>query len=100
MIRPFVVQLSQFRVTWLAIGLLVGAMLVATAVAVVAPRLETLGGARDSATQQHPGYGAGYPQHGGLAGPSTPRAQQHPGYGVGYPQHGGLAGPSLVDGQP
>ena len=100
MIRPFVAQVSQFRVTWLAIGLLVGAMLVATAVAVIAPRFGTLGGAQNAATQQHPGYGVGYPQHGGLAGPSTVSVSQHPGYGIGYPQHGGLAGPSLVDGHP
>jgi len=99
-IRPFVAQVSQFRVTWLAIGLLVGAMLVATAAAVIAPRFGTLGGAQNAATQQHPGYGVGYPQHGGLAGPSTVSVSQHPGYGVGYPQHGGLAGPSLVDEQP
>jgi len=98
MIRPFVAQVSQFRVTWLAIGLLVGAMLVASAAAVIAPRFGTLGGAQNAATQQR--YGVGYPQHGGLAGPSTVGVSQHPGYGIGYPQHGGLAGPSLVDGQP
>lgn len=51
-------------------------------------------------TRVHPGYGTGYPLHGGLAGPSRlePRAE-HPGYGTGYPQHGGLAGPSRSGGQ-
>lgn len=46
----------------------------------------------------HPGYGAGYPLHGGLAGPSRLSAVDQPGYGVGYPLHGGLAGPSRADG--
>jgi hypothetical protein len=52
-------------------------------------------------------YGAGYPQHGGLAGPSRVGVTStvtgpmsavdlagH--YGPGYPLHGGLAGPSQV----
>jgi hypothetical protein len=96
--RPFVAQLSQFRVTWLAIGLLVGAILFARAVAIVAPRLGALGGNQNTATQQHPGYGTGYPQHGGLSG--TPVRVENQGYGTGYPQHGGLSGPSQVNGQP
>ena len=44
-------------------------------------------------------YGAGYPFHGGLAGPSRHLSAvdlaAH--YGPGYPLHSGLAGPSRVD---
>ena len=44
--------------------------------------------------------GAGYPLHGGLAGPSTvgqaPAVDQANPYGPGYAVHGGLAGPSTV----
>ena len=99
MIRPFVAQVSQFRVTWLAIGLLVGAILIASAVAIAAPRLGAFGGNQNTVTQQHPGYGTGYPQHGGLSGTSPVRVENQ-GYGAGYPQHGGLAGSGLGDGQP
>ena len=96
--RTFVAQVSQFGVTWLAIGLLVGAILVASVVAVVAPRLGTFGGDQNTITQQHPGYGTGYPQHGGLSG--TPVRVENQGYGTGYPQHGGLAGSGLGNAQP
>jgi hypothetical protein len=95
--RSFVGQVSQFRVTWLAIGLLIGTLLVASATVIVAPRLGELFGAENAATREHPGYGTGYPQHGGLAGPSTVTGDQRTGYGTGYPQHGGLAGPSTAD---
>jgi len=96
--RTFVAQVSQFGATWLAIGLLVGAILVASAVAVVAPRLGVFGGNQSQITQQHPGYGTGYPQHGGLSG--TPVRVENQGYGTGYPQHGGLAGSGLGNAQP
>ena len=96
--RTFVAQVSQFGATWLAIGLLVGAILVASVVAVVAPRLGAFGGNQNTANQQHPGYGTGYPQHGGLSG--TPVRVENQGYGTGYPQHGGLAGSGLGDAQP
>jgi hypothetical protein len=69
--------------------------MVAAAGIAVAPRISIPSGARTTLTQQHPGYGIGYPRQGGLAGPSRPTAE-HPGYGVGYPLHGGLAGPSRV----
>jgi hypothetical protein len=41
-------------------------------------------------------YGAGYPLHGGLAGPSrfVPGFDLDGHYAAGYPLHGGLAGPS------
>jgi hypothetical protein len=65
-----------------------------------------VGSGRD-ATVESKTYGAGYPLHGGLAGPSRVGAASvaagpmsavdlagH--YGVGYPLHGGLAGPSQV----
>ena len=98
--RSFVRQVSQFRITWLAIGLLIGTLLVASATAIVAPRLGDLFGPQDAATWEHPGYGVGYPQQGGLAGPSLVTVERHPGYGIGYPMHGGLAGPSTADSQP
>ena len=122
MIRPFVIQAAQFRLTWLVIGLLVGTMLVATAFALAnVPRFGQPSSDRTTITQQHPGYGTGYPRYGlagpswaqlgpqhpgygtgypryGLAGPSWAQlGPQHPGYGTGYPLHGGLAGPSWVD---
>jgi len=40
--------------------------------------------------------GAGYPLHGGLAGPSRVGTDAISSYGIGYPLHGGLAGPSRV----
>lgn len=96
MIRPFVLQAAQFRLTWLVIGLLVGTMIVATAFALAnVPRFGQPSGGPATLTQQHPGYGIGYPRY-GLAGPSFAQLQlhQHPGYGTGYPQRYGLAGPS------
>ena len=95
MIRPFVIQAAQFRLTWLVIGLLVGTMIVATAFALAnVPRLGQPSGGQTTITQQHPSYGFGYPLHGGLAGPTNAQLDRHPGYGVGYPLHGGLAGPT------
>ena len=40
------------------------------------------------------GYGANYPEHGGLAGQSADVGGSTVGYGVNYPEHGGLAGQS------
>ena len=40
--------------------------------------------------------GAGYPLHGGLAGPSRVGTIASSSYGIGYPLHGGLAGPSRL----
>ncbi len=97
MIRPFVIQAAQFRVTWLLVGLLVGTLIVATAFATTSgPRFGQPNGDGTTFTQQHPSYGRGYPLHGGLAGPSRVQRELHPGYGPGYPLHGGLAGPSSV----
>jgi hypothetical protein len=97
MIRPFVVQAVQFRATWLVIGLLIGTMIVAAAFAIAnVPRLGQPSGGQTTIGQQHPGYGDGYPLHGGLAGPTRLQVDEHPGYGAGYPLHGGLAGPSSV----
>ena len=42
-------------------------------------------------------YGAGYPLHGGLAGPSAVVTNQAGSFAPGYPLHGGLAGPSQAD---
>jgi len=40
--------------------------------------------------------GAGYPLHGGLAGPSRVGTIASSSYGIAYPLHGGLAGPSRM----
>ena len=42
-------------------------------------------------------YAAGYPLHGGLAGPSQLATRERESYAAGYPLHGGLAGPSRVE---
>ncbi len=95
MIRPFVIQAAQFRATWLLIGLLAGSLIVAAAFDISSvPGFGQPNRAGTTITQQHPGYGSGYPGSGGLAGPSWVQREQHPGYGIGYPLHGGLAGPS------
>ena len=56
--------------------------------------------ANDDAAVRGDHYGAGYPLHGGLAGPSRVapiiRTVEGNAYGAGYPLHGGLAGPSRV----
>jgi hypothetical protein len=54
----------------------------------------------DNAAVRGDHYGAGYPLHGGLAGPSRVgtgiQTVEGSRYGAGYPLHGGLAGPSRV----
>lgn len=97
MIRPYVVQAAQVRGTWLVIALLVGTIIVATAFALAnVPRLGQPSGGPTTVSQEHAGYGTGYPLHGGLAGPSLAQLNRHPGYGTGYPLHYGLAGPSFA----
>ena len=54
------------------------------------------GPSRISVFDQHAAYRAGYPLHGGLAGPSRVASVEQSGFGAGYPAHGGLAGPSGV----
>ena len=54
------------------------------------------GPSRVSVFEMH-GYGAGYPLHGGLAGAAGLSTAVDSGYGAGYPLHGGLAGPSQID---
>ena len=52
-------------------------------------------GAAASGTHQAGSYAPGYPEHGGLAGPTpVSEVNQAGGFASGYPQHGGLAGPS------
>jgi hypothetical protein len=76
------------------------ALLAVFAVAVIGVGLWSQAGpTRDVTTVSHT-YGAGYPLHGGLAGPSrvgrVTAVDQGAHYGPGYPLHGGLAGPSQV----
>ena len=55
------------------------------------------GPSRISVFEQYAASRAGYPLHGGLAGPSRVTAVEQSGFGAGYPLHGGLAGPSQLD---
>lgn len=84
--------------TRLPIGLFIAGLLAfLTASAMLVPRLGTLGQGANAGTIEEFGYGAGYPTHGGLAGPSRLSLQaDHAGYGTSYPLHGGLAGPSRL----
>ena len=81
-------------------GVLEVAILAVIAVAVIGVGVWSQAGSIRDVTTQSQAYGAGYPLHGGLAGPSqvgkvsTVDLAGH--YGVGYPLHGGLAGPSRI----
>lgn len=81
--------------TGLAVGFVavMVTILVAAGIA-LAPRFSQPQPANNILTNANHGYGTGYPQHGGLAGPSRIESVEFWGYGPGYPQHGGLAGPS------
>jgi hypothetical protein len=80
------------------LGVLGVAILALIAVAVIGVGVWSQAGSIRDVTTDSPAYGAGYPLHGGLAGPSrvgrvsTVNLAGH--YGAGYPMHGGLAGPS------
>jgi hypothetical protein len=90
------------------LGVLGVAILAVIAVAVIGVGVWSQAGSIRDVTTDSPAYGAGYPLHGGLAGPSrigrvstvagpsgsmsTVDLDGH--YGPGYPLHGGLAGPS------
>jgi hypothetical protein len=83
------------------LGVLKVAILVAMAVAVIGVGVWSQAGSIRDVTIDSPAYGAGYPLHGGLAGPSRvgpiSKVDLARHYGSGYPLHGGLAGPSRVD---
>ena len=80
------------------LGVLGLAILAVIAVAVIGVGVWSQAGSIRDVTVESQAYGAGYPLHGGLAGPSrvgrvsTVDPAGH--YGAGYPLHGGLAGPS------
>ena len=78
------------------LGVLEIAILAAIAVAAIGLGTWTQAGSIRDTTLDSQAYGAGYPLHGGLAGPSglasTVDVPAH--YAAGYPLHGGLAGPS------
>ncbi len=90
------------------LGALPLAILAVIAVALIGVGAWSQAGSLNDVTIDSRGYGAGYPLHGGLAGPSrvgqvstvagpsgsmsTVELAGH--YGPGYPLHGGLAGPS------
>ncbi len=96
----YVANTDRRGATWLPIGLSIAGLLAASiAAATLAPRLGILDqGANSGSAGGQFGYGAGYPMHFGLAGPSQLNLRaEHGGYGVGYPLHGGLAGPSQLD---
>jgi hypothetical protein len=102
MATPYVANALRPGAIRLPIGLFIAGLLALfIAAATLAPRLGNLEQGASGGSIEEFGYGAGYPMHFGLAGPSrlSPRAE-HGGYGVGYPLHGGLAGPSQVDEAP
>ena len=77
------------------------AILAVIAIAVAGVAIWSQTGSIGDVSVDQPAQGAGYPLHGGLAGPSrvgqlaaVDMASQ---YGSGYPLHGGLAGPSRTD---
>ena len=80
-------------------ALLFGVAVVVGLIAILLWSPWTVPGTRSTAdAARH--YGAGYPLHGGLAGPSRVgtgiQTVEGSRYGAGYPLHGGLAGPSRV----
>ena len=83
------------------LGVLEFAILAVIAVAVIGVGVWSQAGSMSDVTIDSPVYGAGYPLHGGLAGPSRvgpiSKVDLARHYGSGYPLHGGLAGPSRVD---
>lgn len=82
------------------LGVLEMAILVAIAAAAIGLGVWTQAGSIRDTTIDRQAYGAGYPLHGGLAGPSgsLPAVDPAAHYGPGYPLSGGLAGPSGVEG--
>jgi hypothetical protein len=98
----YVAHTDRGGATWLPIGLsIAGLLAVLIAAATLAPRLGILDQGANPGSAEQFGYGAGYPMHFGLAGPSQLNLRaEHLGYGAGYPMHGGLAGPSQVDESP
>lgn len=81
--------------TGLAFGFVAVAVTILVAVGIaLAPRFSQPQPVNNTVTEANQGYGTGYPQHGGLAGPSRIEFVENWSYGPGYPQHGGLAGPS------
>jgi hypothetical protein len=94
----YVAHTDRRGATWLPIGLsIAGLLAVSIAAATLAPRLGILGQGANPGSAEQFGYGAGYPMHFGLAGPSQLSVwAEHVGYGAGYPMHFGLAGPSQL----
>ena len=65
-------------------------------VSLMALMVWNLGSADNSQAVEIQSYAAGYPLHGGLAGPSQLATRERESYAAGYPLHGGLAGPSQL----
>ena len=88
------VRTSRILVVAVAVAI-VGALAFGAALATRAISFDSLTTpARDALVRVDPGYGAGYPPHYGLAGPSGVDRAAAPMGGV--PAHGGLAGPSGI----
>ena len=80
------------------LGVRTVAILVVMAVAGIGIGVWSQAGSTGDVAIDSPAYGAGYPLHGGLAGPSrVGQVDPTRHYGPGYPLHGGLAGPSRID---
>ena len=82
------------------LGVRTVAILVVMAVAVIGIGVWSQAGSTGDVAIDSPAYGAGYPLHGGLAGPSrvgqASAVDSADHFGTGYPLHGGLAGPSRI----
>ena len=78
------------------LGVLELALLAVIAAAVIGVVVWSQAGSVRDVNVDSQAYGAGYPLHGGLAGPSRSMSAVDAGghYGPGYPLNGGLAGPS------
>ena len=96
----YVAPTPAIRSSRILVGVIVVAVIGALALgAVLASRAisfdsMTTSSSQDAVVRNHPGLGADYPPHYGLAGPSGVERGDPPMGGV--PAHGGLAGPSGV----
>ena len=81
------------RLSAFAVGVI---LVIAASVSLVVLTTQRLGATDAGGNAQTFAQGAGYPLHGGLAGPSRVGTIATSSYGLGYPLHGGLAGPSRV----
>jgi hypothetical protein len=96
----YVASTPAIRTSRILVGVIVvafvGALALGVALATRAISFDSLTttSSQDALVRVHAGFGAGYPPHYGLAGPSGVVRGPYPMGGA--PAHGGLAGPSAV----